>query len=666
MKNVTITFSLLVLICVFMIVEIVAKPVDVILEPAGLGKPSRVISVLNDDARLTENLRPPNEDKVFFNIGDKKNRSFDYVIAYDYGNFASSLGGLQQGYHLGVWFEPPAACTLLAIFYYFYISGDVTYYVADPSDSIDFLNDYEEYHGGQNPGPDPRETYLHPEEPRTPPVMGWDTLFVTELPDVGENVFFAAYIMDDGVSSPIIDASISPPYHTLMQRPGGGGGPFGWYSSWHHVYIRALVRIYEAVSPIIENITQYATTITTGPYPVDATVVCFVDSLLYVNLLVTANGIEDTIAMIPSKSDTLVYSASIPAYSQQTEIMYHIEAMDSDSFFSTSDTSGFWFLVPEGAIIYVDESLDPQIDYGDIFDSLGITGGYDIYDKYIQGIPDTTFLDYLLYYAAVIWNGDYGYSTILTKESVTNVLYQYMLFGGSIFFGSDEILGVWDGWTDIDYYPGEFPYDVLGVTHVYNDISYDSIYGVVGDTISDGIISNRDNPFTNWNDEVDILPSAIDVFMDAAGNNVRGARRDDGYNKVVFLPFMYVSMPKSLQVEIMRRILEWFGVSMNVSETKTPGVFPYEIKLAKGMPNPFNKCTRIQYHIPASMHINLSIYNCAGQLVKTLVNGIESSGSRSIIWHGENNTGSEVSQGIYYCRLKAGTYHLTEKLLLIE
>ena len=238
----------LAILLIIVATSLIAKPVDVLLYPAQYGKPSRAVPILKNRPNLPEVMPVPKrsfEEPLLGPLG------VDFVLSYDNGTELSSLGGLAEGFHLGVWFQSPSACTLLQVYYLFYTGGAVTYYVTDPADTIDFLNDYEEYHGGVNAGPSPIETYLHPEESATAP-DGWDTLDVTAMPDVEKNVFFAAYIMDDGGSSPIIDASISPPYHTIMQRA-VGGGPFGWYSSWHHVYIRALVRMYENPPPSVRT-----------------------------------------------------------------------------------------------------------------------------------------------------------------------------------------------------------------------------------------------------------------------------------------------------------------------------------------------------------------------------------------------------------------------------
>ncbi|MCK4585606.1 T9SS type A sorting domain-containing protein, partial [candidate division WOR-3 bacterium] len=306
----------------------------------------------------------------------------------------------------------------------------------------------------------------------------------------------------------------------------------------------------------------------------------------------------------------------------------------------------------------------PVLDYRDVLDSLGIIGGYDIYEPAIYGIPDSTVLPS---YSSVVWNGDWGYGTILTKESAGNVLYDYMVNGGNIFFGSDEILGLWDGWSNVSYSPGEFPYDVLKVTYIYNDINYDSVYGVTGDTISDGIIAGMTFPVTNWNDEVDIDASAIAIFTDAAATTIRGLRWDDANNKVVFIPFMYVSLPKNIQITVMRNVLTWFGIQTGISMDDNEGAtIPRIFALSQNRPNPFNKRTTICYSIPRKTNVTLRIYNAAGQLVRTLVNGNEEPGYKNVIWNGLDKNNKRVAQGVYFYRLTAGSFIATKKVLVLR
>lgn len=96
---------------------------------------------------------------------------------------------------------------------------------------------------------------------------------------------------------------------------------------------------------------------------------------------------------------------------------------------------------------------------------------------------------------------------------------------------------------------------------------------------------------------------------------------------------------------------------------------PTSFRLLQNYPNPFNSSTVISYTIPISIQnikTNLSIYDISGKLVKTLVDGIQSTGHYTIHWNGTNNEGIPLASGIYYCHLRVGTFWKTLKLTLIK
>jgi hypothetical protein len=93
---------------------------------------------------------------------------------------------------------------------------------------------------------------------------------------------------------------------------------------------------------------------------------------------------------------------------------------------------------------------------------------------------------------------------------------------------------------------------------------------------------------------------------------------------------------------------------------------PTEFDLFQNYPNPFNASCRIDYSIGKRSHVRLEILNIAGELVTTLVNRIQSPGIYSEYWSGIDNSGRNVSSGLYFYRLKAGTYSNTRKLLMIK
>jgi len=88
---------------------------------------------------------------------------------------------------------------------------------------------------------------------------------------------------------------------------------------------------------------------------------------------------------------------------------------------------------------------------------------------------------------------------------------------------------------------------------------------------------------------------------------------------------------------------------------------PTEFKLTQNFPNPFNPATTIKYNVPVNSQVSLKVYNTTGQLVSTLVEGTQEPGSYEISFNA-----SDLSSGVYYYRLNAGSYTDTKKMTLIK
>jgi flagellar hook assembly protein FlgD len=64
--------------------------------------------------------------------------------------------------------------------------------------------------------------------------------------------------------------------------------------------------------------------------------------------------------------------------------------------------------------------------------------------------------------------------------------------------------------------------------------------------------------------------------------------------------------------------------------------------------------------------VSLEIYNALGQKVRTLINETQEAGQYEIVWDGKNNSGNELSSGIYLYRLTAGNYVKVMKMMLVR
>jgi C1A family cysteine protease len=95
------------------------------------------------------------------------------------------------------------------------------------------------------------------------------------------------------------------------------------------------------------------------------------------------------------------------------------------------------------------------------------------------------------------------------------------------------------------------------------------------------------------------------------------------------------------------------------SISSSPEMIPKKYALLHNYPNPFNPYTTIRYTIPKSSTVTLTIYDLLGREITTLVNKTQTPGEYSVIWHGHGHP-----SGIYICRLNAGDFTETRKLVL--
>ena len=88
---------------------------------------------------------------------------------------------------------------------------------------------------------------------------------------------------------------------------------------------------------------------------------------------------------------------------------------------------------------------------------------------------------------------------------------------------------------------------------------------------------------------------------------------------------------------------------------------PRELTLHQNFPNPFNPQTSIQYTLPSSQHVVLTIHNVMGQSVAMLVDKVQPSGSYTMTWDAQDKP-----SGVYYYRLRTGVGIIVKKMLLLR
>jgi hypothetical protein len=95
-------------------------------------------------------------------------------------------------------------------------------------------------------------------------------------------------------------------------------------------------------------------------------------------------------------------------------------------------------------------------------------------------------------------------------------------------------------------------------------------------------------------------------------------------------------------------------------------ILPLITELSGNYPNPFNPETKIMFSLHQAAHVNLSIYNVKGQLVRTLIDGDMDANYHSVIWNGKDALNKPVSSGVYFYKMKADKFVQTKKMILMK
>ncbi len=91
-----------------------------------------------------------------------------------------------------------------------------------------------------------------------------------------------------------------------------------------------------------------------------------------------------------------------------------------------------------------------------------------------------------------------------------------------------------------------------------------------------------------------------------------------------------------------------------------------ELMLHQNRPNPFYSWTMFSIELPMSAHVRLDIYNILGQHVATYYDGTLGPGFVNLFLNGDYVNGQRLSSGVYLCRLTAGDYTETRKMVKLR
>ncbi len=104
-----------------------------------------------------------------------------------------------------------------------------------------------------------------------------------------------------------------------------------------------------------------------------------------------------------------------------------------------------------------------------------------------------------------------------------------------------------------------------------------------------------------------------------------------------------------------------FVINTLVGVNNNTSIIPENFSLNQNYPNPFNPVTKINYAIPKQSMTVLKVYDVLGREVMKLVNEVKQPGMYSVDFDGTN-----LSSGVYFYKLEAGTFNDVKRMMLIK
>lgn len=84
------------------------------------------------------------------------------------------------------------------------------------------------------------------------------------------------------------------------------------------------------------------------------------------------------------------------------------------------------------------------------------------------------------------------------------------------------------------------------------------------------------------------------------------------------------------------------------------------------IPNPFNPTTTLKYDLLVGGEIKINIYDLMGRKVRTLFDGVQEAGSKSILWDSTDDSGIQIGTGFYFYTIRTTSELKKGKMLFLK
>jgi Big-like domain-containing protein len=170
------------------------------------------------------------------------------------------------------------------------------------------------------------------------------------------------------------------------------------------------------------------------------------------------------------------------------------------------------------------------------------------------------------------------------------------------------------------------------------------------------------DPITTLTANLSALPLGHNGLFTVNGSHTAGTltwtptANDSGNYVVTFTATNFLPGNKSTIIHVIGSVTDASGDQGS----------PSHFELAQNRPNPFNPATTIQFQLPRQGRVRLDIYDTAGRLRGTLVDGVLPAGPHEVRWLGQDALGHAVPSGVYWYRLESNGLSLARRMVLLR
>ena len=141
-------------------------------------------------------------------------------------------------------------------------------------------------------------------------------------------------------------------------------------------------------------------------------------------------------------------------------------------------------------------------------------------------------------------------------------------------------------------------------------------------------------------------------------------------NEDAALPSGHYPPGISDRVDLMANIMEYFAKEPTGPGTGAEDNEVLVTTLSHARPNPFNPSTTIAYSLAGRSRVTIRVYDLAGRVVRTLVDGEAEPGEHVTVWDGTTDSGERAASCVYFVKMEgsgdASRFSKVSKIVMLK